>query len=591
MGWTREQRLRSQQESELEGWLPAREAVPGYATSDTCQACHPDQHASWHASFHRTMTQVARPENTRAPFRGEILRSGDRFFRLETDGDALWAHSWRQGEEDRVWSRRVVMSTGSHHMQAYWLPDLERGGLSLLPFVYLFEQDRWVERRNVFLNPPGLETQASRWSVNCLPCHTTAGYPGFDPQTGSLAPETSELGISCEACHGPAEDHVEANRNPLRRYLYHWSSRPDPTIANPARMTADRASQVCGQCHGVTLLDELQWATSGDEFRPGDDLLASRTLVLPAINGDHPQLLETLQSQPWFLESRFWSDGVIRVSGREYNGLQASPCFRGGEFSCLSCHSLHDSDPEDQLAAGKRGDDACTQCHGNMAQDLQKHTFHAPDSAGSRCYSCHMPHTTYGLLKGIRSHTVESPSVHTDLSAGRPNACNLCHLDRPLAWTDRHLQEWYGQEATDLDEDDRQIAAGVQWMLRGDAGQRALAAWSAGRPEARQAADEGWQAPYLAHLLIDPYAVVRFVAQRSLRSFEGYEDLSYDFQGDSNQAIRAREEAIQRWHVLGRRPGARVRSEVLVSESGGLIGPEIIRLTAQRDDRPLVLEE
>ena len=119
----------------------------------------------------------------------------------------------------------------------------------------------------------------------------------------------------------------------------------------------------------------------------------------------------------------------------------------------------------------------------------------------------------------------------------------------------------------------------------------ALAAWSAGQPEPRKAADESWQPPYLAHLLIDPYAVVRFVAQRSLRSFEGYEDLGYDFQGDPTQAIHAREEAIRRWHVRGRRPGEAVRAEVLVAESGGLIGPEIIRLAAQRDDRPLVLEE
>jgi len=33
----------------------------GYRSSDTCRACHPSQYASWHASYHRTMTQVATP--------------------------------------------------------------------------------------------------------------------------------------------------------------------------------------------------------------------------------------------------------------------------------------------------------------------------------------------------------------------------------------------------------------------------------------------------------------------------------------------------------------------------------------------------
>jgi hypothetical protein len=41
---------------------------PGFATSDSCAACHPDQHASWHRSYHRTMTQVASPATTPADF-------------------------------------------------------------------------------------------------------------------------------------------------------------------------------------------------------------------------------------------------------------------------------------------------------------------------------------------------------------------------------------------------------------------------------------------------------------------------------------------------------------------------------------------
>lgn len=591
-GWTFEDWRWSRSESELEALLPSRGDRPGYATSDTCQACHPGPHSTWHRSYHRTMTQVARPELVGGPFRGEVLPFDGKSYLLEREDGELVVRSWSQGADpDDARSQRVVMTTGSHHMQAYWLPDTERGGLTLLPFVFLFEQDRWVERRNVFLNPPGLETQASRWSVNCLPCHTTSGLPGFDPQTGTLSPQTSELGIACEACHGPAEQHVAANRNPLRRYFYHWSERPDPTIVNPARLDADRASQICGQCHSVSLLDDQRWATSGDEFRPGDDLLSSRVMVLPGENRDHPWLAKTLEDQPWFLDSRFWNDGVIRVSGREYNGLRSSPCFRGGEFSCLSCHSLHDGDPVDQLAPGRDGDQACVQCHGDLAEDLPAHTFHAAASSGSRCANCHMPHTTYGLLKGIRSHTVDSPLVATDLATGRPNACNLCHLDQTLAWTADHLEAWYGQPAPELDDDRRQVAAGVLWMLRGDASQRALAAWNLGRPETRAAISKGWQAPYLAHLLIDPYAVVRFIAQRSLHDLEGFEELDYDFQGSPQQAIRAREETIRRWYALDSRPPAMARSPVLLTEQGRLLGAEIARLAAQRDDRPLVLEE
>ena len=38
---------------------PIQVAEEGYVSSETCRACHPAQYASWHTSFHRSMTQVA----------------------------------------------------------------------------------------------------------------------------------------------------------------------------------------------------------------------------------------------------------------------------------------------------------------------------------------------------------------------------------------------------------------------------------------------------------------------------------------------------------------------------------------------------
>ena len=42
-----------------------------------------------------------------------------------------------------------------------------------------------------------------------------------------------------------------------------------------------------------------------------------------------------------FFTDRFWDDGMVRVTGRELNGVMASPCSKGGDFSCLSCHAMH----------------------------------------------------------------------------------------------------------------------------------------------------------------------------------------------------------------------------------------------------------
>ena len=69
-------------DAELATPLPERVRDAGYASSDTCRACHPGQYASWHRSFHRTMTQVATPTAIAAPFAGQVLTERGRHFQL-----------------------------------------------------------------------------------------------------------------------------------------------------------------------------------------------------------------------------------------------------------------------------------------------------------------------------------------------------------------------------------------------------------------------------------------------------------------------------------------------------------------------------
>ena len=42
---------------------PRELPTDGYVGSDACRSCHPHNHATWHDSYHRTMTQVATPES------------------------------------------------------------------------------------------------------------------------------------------------------------------------------------------------------------------------------------------------------------------------------------------------------------------------------------------------------------------------------------------------------------------------------------------------------------------------------------------------------------------------------------------------
>jgi predicted CXXCH cytochrome family protein len=536
------------------------------------------------------MTRAARASDALAPIeRAGSLTLDGRTYAMHRVGEDIWAtgpSADLQGKlepaaDAATVERRVVMTTGSHHYEAYWVEGERPGSLRIFPFVYLLGADaRWMPRRDAFVEPPEASPAAVRWSSNCIQCHTTGGHPGYEASNGrdeSKEPEVAELGIACEACHGPGGLHVEKYRDPVERYRAYGGRRFDASIVDPRRLSPERASMICGTCHAYTYpRDEEEFWDHGytRTFRPGQDLNASR-VVLTARVLDQPgaPILDTAE------ENLFYDDETVRIGGREYNGMIESACFLRGEgtrkLSCLSCHSMHDSEPDDQLARGREGDAACAGCHDRDRYGSPNHTHHAAGSLGSRCLGCHMPKTAYALLKSIRSHRIDSPAAKSLTTSDRPNACNLCHVDRSLAWTVARLVAWYGQSRAPSAPLDA-TAAGAKWLLAGDPGQRAVAAAAMGDEGARRAATEDWEAPWLASALLDPYAAVRFIAARSLRRLKGFESVAVDPSAPEAPRRVAVEAAFAIWERAHGRPPER---------------PAIDGLVAARSTRALTLSE
>src|SRR5688572_2959397 len=307
---------------------PIQDTEAEYSSSNACRACHPAQYASWRASYHRTMTQVATPETVVANFDGvTVAHVHGRPMTLERRGREFWAtfddpdvegaaaltRSAAAGarpadrrsmptERPRI-TRQVVMITGSHHQQVYWYATGRNRLLGQLPAIYLIAEKRWIPRRSAVLHPPTemVFSETGHWNSTCIACHTTNGKPEFDTPFGSQPLHTqvvdttvTEFGIACEACHGPSTNHAEANRSPIRRYASHLTGRPDPTTVLPTRLDPQRSSQVCGQCHGVwefyDAAGERQANSAGLPFRPGDELTATRFLAQPTRNLQSPTM-------------------------------------------------------------------------------------------------------------------------------------------------------------------------------------------------------------------------------------------------------------------------------------------------------------
>jgi hypothetical protein len=203
-----------------------------------------------------------------------------------------------------------------------------------------------------------------------------------------------------------------------------------------------------------------------------------------------------------------------------------------------------------------------------------------------------MPYTTYGLQKAIRSHTIDSPSVQESLGPRRPNACNLCHLDKTLAWTGEHLERWYGIGAPELDPYEQRVPASVIWLLRGDAGQRALAAFAMGWEPAQHASGTDWQAQLLSTVLEDPYGAVRTIAGRTLRTLPGFEEFEYDFLGSHEELAKSSARALARWKRQRRRDGGDTTGRTLLDDPDKALPLNTFQLLlAWRDDRPVNLKE
>jgi hypothetical protein len=543
------------------------------------------------------MTQIASPEAIVAPFDNVQLTKSGHTWRLERRGDQFWVdmidpvyeRDLRQhGHNPYTVSRQsetgaprrlaqVLMTTGSHHRQSYWVSsgDPGRGNQLLqLPWTYQIDEQKWIPLDDAFLHPANTHLDYASWNESCIGCHAVAGKPGLDVELDFVDSSVVDFGIACESCHGPGGEHADHHRR------FKDAQPGEPTIVNPRHCSHRVSSQICGACHSFSYArDYWSWRIEGHDFRPGQDLETVRVV----------SRLEDLPRND-SLRGGFWDDGTARTGGREYNSLSMSACYQKGTLGCLSCHSMHNyMEADHQLATGMQGNDACISCHAEIGRDIPGHTHHDAESAASLCYSCHMPYTSYALLSVVRSHRIDSPRVSTDVQFGRPNACNLCHLDQTLDWTDSKLSQWFGTEKAKLSDEQRQVAASLLWLLRGDPAQRVTVAGNFGLAQSREASGEDWMAPFLAVLLEDPYSAVRWVAYESLKELPGFSDVEFNFVGSAEQRRQARQEITRRWTELARSP--RGESRLLLKSDGSVDTDSVEKLVAQRNDRATSITE
>jgi predicted CXXCH cytochrome family protein len=337
----------------------------------------------------------------------------------------------------------VDFTLGFKRYQGYlsMLPD---GRMYVLPAFWHVESQRWLDWKEITPIPDGAHDLRQIWNTNCFNCHATNLAQGFDTSTKKYTSTWTEMGIGCEACHGPGRRHIELID----------AARKDPSLKPGGTLdvyfspngSPRQSFDTCAYCHGNK-------QNVFDGFRAGEryEDYALPFLVSAAIpDTDH--------------QGEFWPDGRPSRFNRP-QALMMSGCFKAGAVACTSCHLAHGSPYPFSLKVnvdnGSDGDQLCTQCHTSYvasrvpspersttgaasANALERHTFHAENSEGSRCINCHMSDVNWRLLIRRRDHTFQAPVPEITAAFGVPNACTTCHEDRAPEWAAKKMDEWWG---------------------------------------------------------------------------------------------------------------------------------------------------
>lgn len=263
----------------------------------------------------------------------------------------------------------------------------------------------------------------------CADCHSTNLKKHYSEQDNSYATTWDEINVSCEACHGPASEHIIWAQLPVdkRKQQNNGLTIHLPPLANShwvrnkktdkPELSGDHAAhqaeiQVCAKCHS-------RRAQLDDDFTPGDNF---REHYLPSL----------------LTAPLYYPDGQIKDEVYVYGSFLQSKMYQAG-VTCSDCHNPH------TLARKAEDDKLCLQCH--LASDYvtAKHHFHKDDSTGASCIACHMPATLYMGVDERNDHSFRIPRPDLAEQLATPDACTNCHTDKEPQWAAGALKKWLGK--------------------------------------------------------------------------------------------------------------------------------------------------
>ena len=474
------------------------DAVPNYVGSAACADCHVEATEAWKGSHHAKAWTETTDANVLGDFNNTTFTLNGIMSRFYMDGDTYMIET--DGPDGRITRYPVHSVVGIEPLQQYLL-ETEDGRLQSFDVVWDTEEEHWYHLYpdQELYGGDGLHWTGpyKNWNARCAECHATDFKKNYSPIELSYSSTQSEIGVGCEACHGPGEAHL-AWAERLETTQEPWTGLSEIGLTIDMSQGGEVALQQCASCHARREPFEDGNPLPGTAFH---DAYRLSTLRDGTYHADG-QILEEVYVYGSFLQSKMYAQGV----------------------TCSNCHEAHSGD----LRA--EGNGLCTQCHseaGNtefptlslQSYDDPSHHFHPADSEGAQCKSCHMIERDYMVVDGRRDHSFRIPRPDLSLETRSPNACTDCHSDQTAAWAAEAVARWYPDSANRAPHYGQTLAAGRRDLTGSVDELAALAEYTALPGIARATALEMLTqaatpelAARLAPMLEDPDPMVRAAA-------------------------------------------------------------------------------
>lgn len=403
-----------------------------YVGSETCINCHENEAEAWQGSHHDMAMRHATSDAVLGDFNDAVFSHNgedNRFYRKDNE---YWVNI--QGPNNGYSDYKISYTFGFEPLQQYMV-EFPDGRIQLIPFAWDSRDKKEGGQRWFHLYPDQTihdefywTNTGQNWNFMCADCHSTNLQKNYDIESDTYQTSWSEINVSCEACHGPAEHHVKWANNDHNQRINHfgfdrdlsqaveeWVFKEGHSTLQPKNIRQTHQVQTCTQCH------------------------SRRTQLTDSRDYDHVQgsffdryRLNLVSSELYYHDGQIYDENYVYGSF-----LQSQMAEKG--VTCTNCHDPHTAKLKIPQEA------VCLQCHVASEYNSPKHTMHKMGTEAAQCTTCHMPETTYMQVDPRRDHSWHVPRPDLSHHINTPNVCLDCHQSegKDNQWATKKLIEHF----------------------------------------------------------------------------------------------------------------------------------------------------